>query len=711
MALRVWRGRPYPLGATWDGSGVNFAIFSENAEHVDLCLYDADGGNEQRIRLIEQTDLVWHCYLPDVRPGQRYGYRMHGRYDPGTGHRFNPAKLLIDPYAKRIDGEVAWDDALFGYRIGADDDEPDERDSADFVPKSVVVNHAFVWGGDTQLRVPLDRTLIYEVHVKGFTQLHPEVPEELRGTYAGLGSAAALDYLTNLGISAVELLPVHQHVTDRHLVERGLANYWGYNTIGFFAPDIRYSATGEPVSEFKTMVKRLHDTGIEVILDVVYNHTGEGNHRGPTLSFRGIDNAAYYRLDPTSPARYIDYTGTGNTLDATSPRVLQLIMDSLRYWITEMHVDGFRFDLASALARELHDVDKLGSFFDIIHQDPIINQVKLIAEPWDVGPGGYQVGNFPVGWAEWNGKYRDSVRRFWKGVGGQAAELAYRLSGSSDLYASSGRQPHASINFVTAHDGFTLNDLVSYESKHNEANGENNDDGERNNESMNFGVEGETDEEGIIEIRERQKRNFLATLLLSQGVPMLLGGDEIGRTQAGNNNGYAQDNEVSWFHWDLQRRDRQLLAFTRSLIRLFKAHPVLRRRHFFQGRQIRGSRVKDLTWFLPDGTEMTDEEWQAPGVKTLAVQFAGDAIDDRGPRGERIVDDTLLVIFNADDRPVAFTLPNHESARRWETVFDTVHRTFTAAHGEHDGGSAYRVAERSVVCLRRLPRVRRVSGD
>ena len=711
MALRVWRGRPYPLGATWDGSGVNFAIFSENAEHVDLCLYDADGGNEQRIRLIEQTDLVWHCYLPDVRPGQRYGYRMHGRYDPGSGHRFNPAKLLIDPYAKRIDGEVAWDDALFGYRIGADDDEPDERDSADFVPKSVVVNHAFVWGGDTQLRVPLDRTLIYEVHVKGFTQLHPEVPEELRGTYAGLGSAAALDYLTNLGISAVELLPVHQHVTDRHLVERGLANYWGYNTIGFFAPDIRYSATGEPVSEFKTMVKRLHDAGIEVILDVVYNHTGEGNHLGPTLSFRGIDNAAYYRLDPTSPARYIDYTGTGNTLDATSPRVLQLIMDSLRYWITEMHVDGFRFDLASALARELHDVDKLGSFFDIIHQDPIINQVKLIAEPWDVGPGGYQVGNFPVGWAEWNGKYRDSVRRFWKGVGGQAAELAYRLSGSSDLYASSGRQPHASINFVTAHDGFTLNDLVSYESKHNEDNGENNDDGERNNESMNFGVEGETDEEGIIEIRERQKRNFLATLLLSQGVPMLLGGDEIGRTQGGNNNGYAQDNEISWFHWDLQRRDRQLLAFTRSLIRLFKAHPVLRRRHFFQGRQIRGSRVKDLSWFLPDGTEMTDEEWQAPGVKTLAVQFAGDAIDDRGPRGERIVDDTLLVIFNADDRPVAFTLPNHESARRWETVFDTVHRTFTAAHGEHDGGSAYRIAERSVVCLRRLPRVRRVSGD
>jgi len=711
VSLRVWRGRPYPLGATWDGSGVNFAIFSENAEQVDLCLYAPDGTEQQRIRVVEQTDLVWHCYLPDIRPGQRYGYRMHGSYDPGAGHRFNPEKLLIDPYAKRIDGAVSWDDALFGYRIGADHDEPDHRDSATFVPKSVVVNHAFVWGDDAQLRTPLDRTLIYEVHVKGFTQLHPEVPPELRGTYAALGSAPAIDYLTNLGISAVELLPVHQHVTDRHLVERGLVNYWGYNTIGFFAPDIRYSATGEPVSEFKTMVKRLHDAGIEVILDVVYNHTGEGNHLGPTLSFRGIDNAAYYRLSPENQALYVDYTGTGNTLDATSPKVLQLIMDSLRYWITEMHVDGFRFDLASALARELHDVDKLGSFFDIIHQDPTINQVKLIAEPWDVGPGGYQVGNFPVGWAEWNGKYRDSVRRFWKGIGGQAAELAYRLSGSSDLYAGSGRRPHASINFVTAHDGFTLNDLVSYTQKHNEANGENNNDGDNNNESMNFGVEGQTDEEGVIEIRERQKRNYLATLLLSQGVPMLLGGDEIGRSQHGNNNGYAQDNETSWYSWELQRRDRQMLSFTRSLIRLFQRHPVLRRRRFFQGRQIRGSRVKDLTWYATDGTEMTDEQWQAPGVRTLAVQFAGDAIDDRGPRGERITDDTLLVIFNADDRPVAYTLPNHEAAKRWEVIFDTVHATVVAAHGEYEGGSVYRVADRSVVCLRRLPRVRRASGD
>ncbi len=626
------------------------------------------------------------------------------------GHRFNPAKLLIDPYAKRFDGTGTWDDALFGYRIGADTDESDDRDSAAFVPKGVVVNQAFVWGNDRQLRTPLDRTLIYEVHVKGFTQLHPEVPEELRGTYAGLGSAAAVDYLTNLGITAVELLPVHQHINERHLFERGLSNYWGYNTIGFFAPDVRYSATGEPVSEFKSMVKRFHDAGIEVILDVVYNHTGEGDHRGPTLSFRGIDNAAYYRLDPDDPRTYVDYTGTGNTLDATSPRVLQLIMDSLRYWITDMHVDGFRFDLASALAREMYDVDKLGSFFDIIHQDPIISQVKLIAEPWDVGPGGYQVGNFPVGWAEWNGKYRDTVRRFWKGVGGQAAELAYRLSGSSDLYAGSGRRPHASINFVTAHDGFTLNDLVSYESKHNEANAEDNNDGDNNNESMNFGVEGETDEEAVIEAREKQKRNMLATLLLSQGVPMLLGGDEIGRTQRGNNNGYAQDNEISWFSWQLARRDRQLLGFTRALIRLLKGHPVLRRRRFFQGRQIRGSRVKDLTWFGLDGVEMTDEQWQAPGVKTLGVQFAGDAIEERGPRGERVTDDTLLLVLNADERPVAFTLPDHEAARRWEVVFDTVHPTFTAAHGEFDGGAVYRVAERSVVCLRRLPRARRV-GD
>jgi isoamylase len=710
MALRVWRGAPYPLGATWDGAGVNFAIFSENATGVELCLFELDGANEQRVAMTEQTDLVWHCYLPDARPGQRYGYRVHGPYQPHNGHRFTPDKLLIDPYAKRIDGSIAWSDRLFGYRIGADteDLEPDRRDSAPQVPKSVVINQAFVWGHDRQLQIPLSQTLIYEVHVKGFTQRHPEVPPELRGTYAGLASFPAIEHLTQLGVTAVELLPVHHHVNDRHLVERGLTNYWGYNTIGFFAPDSRYSATGEPVSEFKSMVKRLHDAGIEVILDVVYNHTGEGNHLGPTLSFRGVDNAAYYRL-ADDRRHYVDYTGTGNTLNVVHPRSLQLIMDSLRYWITEMHVDGFRFDLASALAREFYDVDRLGSFFDIIHQDPVISQVKLIAEPWDVGPGGYQVGNFPVGWAEWNGKYRDTVRRFWRGVGGQAAELAYRLSGSSDLYAQSGRQPHASVNFVTAHDGFTLADLVSYERKHNEANGEQNRDGTDHNESMNFGVEGPTDDEAILEAREKQKRNLLATLLLSQGVPMLLGGDEFGRSQQGNNNAYCQDNEVSWFDWDLSRRDRALLAFTTELIRLFKRHPVLGRRRFFQGRRIRGSAVKDLTWYGPSGREMTDEQWDSPGVKTLGVRMAGDAIDELGERGERIVDDTLLLVLNADEKPVAFTLPER-NGHAWELVFDTAYSEFGSPAGladSYDGGRPYRVNERSVVLLRQAPATRR----
>ncbi len=640
----MWRGAPYPLGATWDGGGVNFALFSENATAVDLCLFDAEDV-EHRIRMAEQTDLVWHCYLPDVRPGQRYGYRVWGPYDPANGHRFNPNKLLIDPYAKRVEGGIEWNDRVFGYRIGpdGDDSEADDRDSVAHVPRCVVVNTAFVWGTDRQLNTSWERTLIYEVHVKGFTQRHPEVPEGLRGTYAGLASYPAVEYLQSLGVSAVELLPVHHHVNDRRLVEQGLTNYWGYNTIGFFAPDSRYSATGEPVSEFKTMVKRLHDAGIEVILDVVYNHTGEGNHLGPTLSFRGIDNAAYYRLSPEDPRFYVDYTGTGNTLNVTHPRTLQLIMDSLRYWINELHVDGFRFDLASTLARELHDVDKLGSFFDIVHQDPRISQVKLIAEPWDLGEGGYQVGNFPVGWAEWNGKYRDTVRRFWRGIGGQTAELAYRLSGSSDLYAQSGRQPHASINFVTAHDGFTLNDLVSYAEKHNDANGENNQDGESNNESMNFGAEGPTDDETIRAARAQQKRNFLATLILSQGVPMLLGGDEMGRTQRGNNNGYAQDNEISWYDWDLTDDDRALLDFTRSLIGIFRAHPVLRRRSFFQGRRIRGSSVKDLTWYGPDGGEMTDEQWQASGLHTIGLRMAGDAIAEPGPHGERIIDDTVLL--------------------------------------------------------------------
>jgi len=526
VTRRVWTGTPYPLGATWDGAGVNFAIFSENATGVELCLFAPDRG-EDRVRMVERTDNVWHCYLPEARPGQRYGYRVDGPHDPGQGHRFNPHKLLLDPYTKRIDGALRWDDALFGYPVGGPDDQRDDRDSAPYLPRCVVANEAFVWGHDRQLQTPWERTLIYELHVKGFTQRHPEVPEELRGTYAGLASFPAIEYLQSLGVTAVELLPVHHRINDRHLVERGLSNYWGYNTISFFAPDSRFSATGEAVSEFKTMVKRLHEAGIEVILDVVYNHTGEGNHQGPTLSFRGIDNAAYYRL-AGDRRYYVDYTGTGNTLNATHPRTLQLIMDSLRYWISEMHVDGFRFDLASTLARELHDVDRLGSFFDIVHQDPLISQVKLIAEPWDLGEGGYQVGNFPAGWAEWNGKYRDTVRRFWRGVGGQTGELGFRLTGSSDLYEGSGRRPHASVNFVTAHDGFTLNDLVSYDQKHNEGNGEENRDGELHNESMNFGAEGPTDDPGIQAAREQQKRNLLATLMLSQGVPMLVAGDERG---------------------------------------------------------------------------------------------------------------------------------------------------------------------------------------
>jgi isoamylase len=700
--MEVWRGAPYPLGATWDGAGVNFAIFSENAQAVDLCLFDADG-TEHRIRMSEQTDLVWHCYLPDLRPGQRYGYRVWGPWAPSDGHRFNPAKLLIDPYAKRIDGPVDWNDRLFGYRIGSEetDLEPDERDSAAHLPKCVVVNPAFVWGDDTQLRIPWEKTVIYEVHVKGFTQRHPDVRRELQGTYAGLASLPAVEHLTALGVTAVELMPVHHKVNDRRLVEAGLRNYWGYNTIGFFAPESRYGATGEPVSEFKTMVKRLHQAGIEVILDVVYNHTGEGNHLGPTLSFRGIDNAAYYRLSPEDRRYYVDYTGTGNTLNVTHPRTLQLIMDSLRYWISEMHVDGFRFDLASTLARELHDVDKLGSFFDIVHQDPLISQVKLIAEPWDLGEGGYQVGNFPVGWAEWNGKYRDVVRRFWKGVGGQAAELAYRLSGSSDLYAQSGRQPHASINFVTAHDGFTLADLVSYEQKHNEANLEQNRDGESNNDSVNFGVEGPTDDPAIMAARARQVRNVLATLLLSQGVPMLLGGDEIGRSQQGNNNAYCQDNEISWFDWDLTDDQRRLLDFTAGLIRTFRAHPVLRRRRFFQGRRIRGSSVKDLTWYGPDGREMTDEQWHASGVHTIGLRLAGDAIEELGERSQRVLDDTLLVILNGDARPVRFRLPNRAKGD-WHLVFDTVSSEIPDPMdaAQYPGGTTYRLAERSVVLLR-----------
>ncbi len=676
--MKTWPGYPYPLGATWDGQGVNFALFSEHATAVELCLFDRPDASKEsrRIPIEERNDLVWHVYIPGLWPGQHYGYRLHGPYEPESGHRFNPAKLLIDPYAKAIAGRVQWSDAMFGYRIGdpAEDLTRDDRDNAANVPKCVVIDQAFTWDGDQLLKTRWDKTIIYEVHVKGFTMQHPDVPDELRGTYAGLATPAAIDYLKALGVTAVELLPVHHFVREKQVLDRGLTNYWGYNSIGFFAPHLGYATSrerGRHVREFKTMVKTLHSEGIEVILDVVYNHTAEGNHLGPTLSFRGIDNASYYRLSQDNPRYYVDYTGCGNTLNGTNPRVLQLVMDSLRYWVVEMHVDGFRFDLASALARELHEVDRLGAFFDIMHQDPLLSQVKLIAEPWDLGEGGYQVGNFPVGWAEWNGKYRDDVRRFWKGDGGLIGEFAYRFSGSSDLYGTSGRQPHASINFVTAHDGFTLKDLVSFNEKHNEANREENRDGTDDNLSWNCGAEGPTDDPAIVELRDRQARNFLATLLLSQGVPMISGGDEIGRTQQGNNNAYSQDNAISWFNWKLDRSALDMLEFTRRAIALRHQHPVLRRRRFFQGRRIRGSEVKDISWFRPDGKEMNDEDWNQGYARTLAVRLAGDAIEERDEKGRLIVDDTFLILLNAHHGPIAFTLPAHKRGVRWQSVLDT----------------------------------------
>jgi glycogen operon protein len=705
--MKVWPGQSYPLGATWDGAGVNFAIFSENATGVELCLFAGldDHKEVAHIQIKEQTDQVWHAYLPEVRPGQLYGYRVHGPYEPEAGHRFNPAKLVIDPYAKAIAGTIRWDDALFAYPLGdpAEDLSRDDRNSGPYLPKSVVVDPAFSWGDDRPPRIPWHKTIIYEVHVNGFTARHPDVPPELRGTYAGLTCPPALDYLRSLGITAVELMPVHQFVADWQLVERGLTNYWGYNSIGFFAPDALYASTGvfgQQVAEFKSMVKTLHREGIEVILDVVYNHTGEGNHLGPTLCFRGIDNAAYYRVAADNPRYYMDYTGCGNTLDMTHPRVLQLIMDSLRYWVQEMHVDGFRFDLASALARELHDVDRLGAFFDIIQQDPVISQVKLIAEPWDLGEGGYQVGNFPVLWGEWNAEYRDTIRRFWKGDGGQVAALGFRLTGSSDLYAATGRLPHASINFVTAHDGFTLHDLVSYNEKHNEANGEGNQDGLTENLSWNCGVEGPTDDPAILTLRERQKRNFLATLFLSQGVPMLLAGDEMGRTQQGNNNAYCQDNEISWVDWNPDRPRLELLEFTRTLIRLFHRHPVLHRRKFFHGRMIRGSEVKDLTWFRPDGKEMSDEDWNNPFARSLGLRLGGDAIEEVDERGHRIVDDTFMVLLGAHDESISFILPTQRSKMRWELVLDTREATGRRRYRLMRGGEPYQLEARSLALFR-----------
>ena len=708
--MKLWPGKPYPLGATWDGAGVNFSLFSENATKVELCLFDRnDDRREIRIPMREQTHQVWHVYLPEVRAGQFYGYRVHGPYEPQQGHRFNPAKLVLDPYAKAITRTIRWSDALFGYRIGDPEADlsSDDRDSAPNMPKCVVVDPAFSWGNDIPPSIPWHKTIIYELHVKGFTMRHPAVPPELRGTYAALTCPEVIDYLKGLGISAVELMPVHQFIADKHLEDRGLTNYWGYNSIGFFAPDARYASsgvTGEQVAEFKSMVRALHREGIEVILDVVYNHTGEGNHLGPTLCFRGVDNASYYRLVPEDRRYYMDYTGCGNTLDMTHPRVLQLITDSLRYWVREMHVDGFRFDLASTLARELHDVDRLGAFFDIIQQDPVISQVKLIAEPWDLGPGGYQVGNFPSLWAEWNAAYRDTVRRFWKGDSGQVGGLGYRLTGSSDLYGHSGRLPYASINFVTAHDGFTLHDLVSYNEKHNDANGEDNRDGHNENLSWNCGVEGETDNSEVTGLRERQKRNFLATLFLSQGVPMLLSGDEIGRTQKGNNNAYCQDNEISWVDWKLDKPRRELLEFTRCVIRLLNQHPVLRRRHFFQGRRIRGSEVKDLVWFRPDGKEMADEDWNNSESRCFGLRLAGDAIEELDDRGNRIVDDTLLILLNAYHEAIPFTLPAHRRKVRWEVVMDTNDAQISkTAHQYMRGGDSYDLKPRSLVLLR-LPK-------
>jgi len=705
--MRTRPGSPYPLGATWDGAGVNFALFSENATGVELCLYDGPDGNQEvaRIQMMEQTDQVWHIYLPEVRPGQRYGYRVHGPYEPTNGHRFSPAKLLLDPYAKAIDGTIRWSDALFGYQVGHPDADLslDERDSGANLPKCVVIDAAFTWGEDRRPRTPWNKTMIYELHVKGFTARHPEVPKPVRGTYAGLTCPAAIDYLRSLGITAVELMPVHHFVDEKHLVDRGLTNYWGYNSIGFFAPEVRFASSGglgRQVNEFKTMVRTLHEAGIEVILDVVYNHTGEGNHLGPTLCFRGIDNASYYRLVAENRRHYMDYTGCGNTLNLTHPRTLQLMMDSLRYWVLEMHVDGFRFDLASTLARELHDVDRLGAFFDVIHQDPVISQVKLIAEPWDLGQGGYQVGNFPVLWAEWNDQYRDTVRRFWRGDEGQLWAMGFRLAGSSDLYGKGGRRPFASINFVTAHDGFALHDLVSHNQKHNEANGEGNRDGSDNNLSWNCGVEGPTEEPQTLTLREQQERNFLATLLLSQGVPMVCGGDEIGRTQRGNSNAYCQDNEISWFDWRLDRRRQDLLAFFRTLVELRRRHPVLRRRQFFYGRRFQGSEVEDLAWFRPDGKEMTEESWRDPLARCIGLRLAGDAIEEVDARGERITDDTLLILLNAHHEPVPFILPAHRRGVRWEVILDTRTPHGGRRHRPLKGGEKYDLEGRCLAVFR-----------
>jgi glycogen operon protein len=707
--IKTWLGYPYPLGATWLGNGVNFALFSEHATSVDLCLFDSMEAREENVRIpvTEHTDQVWHIFLPEAQPGQIYGYRVSGPYEPEIGMRFNSSKLLLDPYAKAIAGRVEWGDEMFGYVVGGEKEDltRDFRDDAWGMPKAVVIDNAFNWDGDRKLGRPLAESIIYEVHVKGFTKLCPRVPPELRGTYAGLGSTWAIDYFKHLGVTAVELLPVHAHIDDKALVDRGLTNYWGYNTIGFFAPEAKYSGSGDrggQVSEFKTMVRNLHAAGIEVILDVVYNHTAEGNHLGSTLAFRGIDNIASYRLRTENPRFYLDFTGTGNTFNLLHPRTLQLVMDSLRYWVLEMHVDGFRFDLASTLARDANGVNKLHAFFEIIHQDPVLSQVKLIAEPWDVGEGGYQVGNFPVLWAEWNGKYRDAIRSFWKGDEGKIGEVAYRLTGSPDLYQHDGKRPYASINFVTSHDGFTLTDLVSYNEKHNEANGEKNHDGDNNNLSWNHGVEGPTEDPKINALRERQRRNFLTTLLISQGVPMLLGGDELGRTQNGNNNAYCQDNELSWFHWEKwDEKQKALFEFTRRLIQLRHQHPVFRRPKFFQGRRIRGSEIKDVMWFNPGGNEMSEKDWSLPLARCLGMMLSGDTIDVLGFQGEPIRDDTFLFLMNAHYETISFLLPGQENIE-WQLLLDTATESgFLAEPKSFPSGDELPVIDRGV-CLLKL---------
>ncbi len=697
--MQTWPGTAYPLGATFDGGGTNFALFSEVAERVELCLFDEDG-TETRVDLIDVDAYVWHGYLPQVQPGQRYGFRVHGPYDPRRGVRCNPAKVLLDPYAKAAVGAYDWDQSLFSYTFG-DPDSFNDEDSSAHVMLSVVVNPFFDWSGDRPPKTPYKESLIYEAHVKGLTHLHPEIPEEERGTYAGLAHPLVIEHLQKLGVTAIELMPVHQFVQDSTLLEKGLRNYWGYNTIAFFAPHNEYASAGQlgqQVQEFKSMVRSMHAAGIEVILDVVYNHTAEGNHLGPTLSMRGIDNSAYYRLVDDDKRFHMDYTGTGNSLNVRHPHALQLLMDSLRYWVTEMHVDGFRFDLAATLAREFYEVDRLSTFFELVQQDPVVSQVKLIAEPWDIGPGGYQVGNFPPQWTEWNGKYRDTVRDFWRGQPATLGEFAARLTGSADLYESNGRRPVASINFVTAHDGFTIRDLVSYDEKHNEANGEGGNDGESHNRSWNSGVEGETDDQRVLALRAKQQRNFIATLLLSQGVPMLLHGDELGRTQGGNNNTYAQDSEVAWVHWD--RADLPLVEFTAAVSRLRREHPVFRRARFFDGRPRRreeGSAKADIVWLRPDGSEMQPEDWDSGFGKAVGMYLNGQALRDRDARGERVVDVDFLLYFNAGDDAVASTLPPRSFNPAWDVVVDTAARS--TDRGPVQAGARVTAEPRSLVVL------------